>query len=50
MNTDEEQFVKALKRKDREAQKELYNQLAPKMLGVCMRYTHSRDRRFHQGL
>ena len=43
MNTDEEQFVKALKRKDREAQKELYNQLAPKMLGVCMRYTHSRD-------
>lgn len=26
-----------------EAMKQLYEEFAPKMLGVCMRYTHSRD-------
>lgn len=43
MKAEIEQVVDACKRKDRLAQKRLYDEFAPKMLGVCMRYTHSRD-------
>ncbi|MDR3047212.1 MAG: sigma-70 family RNA polymerase sigma factor [Bacteroidales bacterium] len=28
---------------DRKSQKELYDKFAPKMLGICMRYAHSKD-------
>lgn len=41
--SDIEQVVDACRRKDARAQKRLYDEYAPKMLGVCMRYTHSRD-------
>ena len=43
MITDKEQIVAACQRKDPKALKRLYEELAPAMLGVCMRYTHSRD-------
>ncbi|MBO4599674.1 MAG: RNA polymerase sigma factor [Bacteroidales bacterium] len=43
MLTDKEQVVAACQRKNPEAFKRLYEELAPAMLGVCMRYTHSLD-------
>ena len=43
MFTDKEQVVAGCQQKDPKAMKRLYDELAPKMLGVCMRYTHSRD-------
>ena len=43
MKSDIEQVVDACRRKDAWAQKRLYDEFAPKMLGICMRYTHSRD-------
>ena len=43
MNAKIEQIVDACKRKEPMAQKRLYDDFAPKMLGLCMRYTHSRD-------
>ena len=43
MKSDIDQVVDACRRKDARAQKRLYDEFAPKMLGVCMRYTHSRD-------
>ena len=43
MITDKEQLVFACQQKDQEAMKRLYVELAPSMLGVCMRYTRSRD-------
>lgn len=43
MKSDIEQVVDACRRKDAKAQKRLYDEYAPKMLGICMRYTHSRD-------
>ena len=43
MTTELEQIVDGCKRKNPIAQKKLYELYAPKMLGLCMRYTHSRD-------
>ena len=43
MFTDRVQLVAACQRKDSRALKQLYDELAPAMLGVCMRYTRSRD-------
>ena len=43
MMSDIEQVVDACRRKDAKAQKRLYDEYAPIMLGICMRYTHSRD-------
>lgn len=43
MITDKKQLVEACKQRDQQAMKQLYDELAPSMLGVCMRYTHSRD-------
>lgn len=43
MKPDLDQVVAACQRKEARAQKRLYDEFAPKMLGVCMRYTHSRD-------
>ena len=43
MNTEVEQLVEACARKDPKAQKQLYDQYAPTLMGLCMRYTHSRD-------
>ncbi len=43
MKTDKEQLVAGCKRKDPKAQRQLYDEYAPKLLGLCMRYTHSRD-------
>lgn len=43
MLNNHEQIVSACKRKDSKAMKLLYEELSPTMLGVCMRYTHSRD-------
>lgn len=43
MKTDMEQLVEGCKRKDPKAQRSLYDEYAPKLLGLCMRYTHSRD-------
>lgn len=39
----DEQVVVACQRKDARAQKKLYEALAPRMLGLCTRYTHSHD-------
>lgn len=35
---DDSQLIEACKKKDRDAQRRLYEQYAPKMLGVCLRY------------
>ena len=43
MYTDKKQLVAACQRKEPQAMKQLYDELAPEMLGVCMRYTRSRD-------
>ena len=43
MLTDKEQVVSGCKRRDPHAMKQLYDELSPMMLGVCMRYTRSRD-------
>ena len=43
MILDKEQMVAGCQQKDPKAMKRLYDELAPSMLGVCMRYTHSRD-------
>jgi RNA polymerase sigma-70 factor (ECF subfamily) len=43
MIADKEHIVAACQEKDPKAMKQLYEELAPQMLGVCMRYTHSRD-------
>lgn len=43
MNIEMEQIVTACQRKESKAQKCLYEAFAPVMLGVCMRYTHSRE-------
>ena len=43
MITDKYQLVTGCQQKDPKAMKQLYEELAPVMLGVCMRYTHSRD-------
>ena len=43
MITDKYQLVTGCQQKDQKAMKQLYEELAPVMLGVCMRYTHSRD-------
>lgn len=43
MYTDKKKLVAGCQQKDPRAMKQLYDELAPKMLGVCMRYTHSRD-------
>jgi len=43
MKTELEYIVTGCQRKQSTAQKLLYDKFAPMMLGVCMRYTHSRD-------
>lgn len=43
MKTKWEYIVAGCQKKQPMAQKMLYDSLAPAMLGVCMRYTHSRD-------
>lgn len=43
MKNDIECIVAACQRKESDAQKRLYDEYAPKMLGVCRRYCHSRD-------
>ena len=43
METESEQLMVGCQRKDPKAQKRLYDKYAPKLLGLCMRYTHSRD-------
>jgi len=43
MKTEMEYIVTGCQKKQSMAQKMLYDRFAPMMLGVCMRYTHSRD-------
>ena len=43
MITDKQKLVAGCQRKDPEAMKQLYVEMAPMLLGVCMRYTRSRD-------
>ena len=43
MKIDVEHIVAGCQRKEPRAQRMLYEAFAPEMLGVCMRYTHSRD-------
>lgn len=43
MKFEARKVVSACQRKEPKAQKCLYDEFAPSMLGVCMRYTHSRD-------
>ncbi len=43
MKTELEYIVTGCQKKQSTAQKMLYDRFAPMMLGVCMRYTHSRD-------
>lgn len=43
MDKDLESIVIGCQQKDAKAQKYLYDMFAPSMLGVCMRYTRSRD-------
>lgn len=38
---EQEELIKACKRGERPAQKQLYEQYAPVMLGICYRYTTS---------
>lgn len=40
---DYKNIVEACRKNDAKAQKELYDLFAPMMMGVCMRYTHSRE-------
>jgi RNA polymerase sigma factor (sigma-70 family) len=40
---DEQLLVKACLKGNRESQQQLYEQYAPKMLGVCYRYAHTRE-------
>ena len=42
MKTTEEELITACKNNDSEAFKQIYDMYAPKMMGVCMRYMHSR--------
>lgn len=37
------QLIAACKKQNRNAQKELYEQFAPKMMGVCLRYSNNRE-------
>ena len=39
----EESFIKLLRENDKRAQKSFYQQLAPKMYGVCLRYASNSD-------
>jgi RNA polymerase sigma-70 factor (ECF subfamily) len=43
MNDDFAHIINGCRRRDPRAQRELYDRLAPMAMGVCMRYTHSRD-------
>lgn len=40
MSIDYAQIVEGCRRRDRQAQRQLYDALAPKVLGVCVRYLH----------
>lgn len=40
---DDSQLIEACKKKDRDAQKKLYEMYAPKMMGVCLRYCHNNE-------
>ena len=37
------QLIEACKKKDRDAQKKLYEIYAPKMMGVCLRYCKNNE-------
>lgn len=39
----EESFIKSLRENDKKAQKSFYQQLSPKMYGVCLRYASNTD-------
>lgn len=41
--TDQERILDACKKGDKQAQFELYNLLAPVLLGICLRYMQNRD-------
>ncbi len=43
MNVDYAQLVEGCKRRDRRAQRALYDDFAPMAMGVCMRYMHDRE-------
>lgn len=43
MKPEKNHLVAACQRKEEDALRQLYDEFAPMMLGVCMRYTHSRD-------
>ncbi len=43
MVNDIDKVVAACQRKEKWGQKALYDEFSPMLLGVCMRYTHSRD-------
>lgn len=43
MVTDYTQIVEGCKRHDRKSQRALYDEMAPMAMGLCMRYTGSRD-------
>lgn len=43
MVTDYTQIIEGCRRHDRRAQRALYDQMAPMAMGLCMRYTGSRD-------
>ncbi|HOV70691.1 MAG TPA: RNA polymerase sigma factor [Dysgonamonadaceae bacterium] len=40
---DDSQLIEACKKKDRDAQKKLYEMYAPKMMGVCLRYCKNNE-------
>lgn len=43
MEADYTELVEGCRKRDRKAQRALYERLAPMALGVCMRYMHDRD-------
>jgi RNA polymerase sigma-70 factor (ECF subfamily) len=43
LSMDDSQLIEACKKKDRDAQKKLYEMYAPKMMGVCLRYCKNNE-------
>lgn len=43
MESSDAQLVEACRRNDKKAYRELYERFAPKMFGICLRYTHDND-------
>ena len=46
-STLEEEILRGCQKKNPKAQKALYERVAPKMLGLCIRYIHDRDEAEH---